>query len=151
MEKVLIIDDNPTDRFVQKRMLEPKYEVKVAQDPYEAEGIIKEWQPDIVVIDYAMPKMNGIQAIKFFKEKVKYDGIYLMLTGLDDINIATEAIRGGAYDYIVKPLVSEVFNHKIRNCINYRKLLKGETQVWQKIEPFYLPVSGAQIHLEFRL
>lgn len=125
MEKILIVDDNPTDRFVQQKMLESKYSVRVAETPFEAEDIIKEWQPDVIVIDYAMPDMNGIQAIQHFKEKLNYDSIYLILTGLDDINIATEAIRQGAYDYLVKPLISTIFNNKIKNCMDYKKLLKA--------------------------
>jgi DNA-binding NtrC family response regulator len=128
MEKILIIDDNPTDRFIQQKMLESQYDVKVSPNPIEGGDIIREWKPDIIVIDYAMPEMNGIQAIKFFREKLKYDGIYLILTGLDDINIATEAIRQGAYDYLVKPLVSTIFNHKIKNCMNYRRLLSIEKE-----------------------
>ncbi|MFC1855894.1 response regulator [Thermodesulfobacteriota bacterium] len=128
LEKILIIDDNPTDRFIQQKMLESQYDVRVASNPTEGGEIMSEWHPEIVVVDYAMPEMNGIQAIKYFKEKMKYDAIYLILTGLDDINIATEAIRRGAYDYLVKPLVSTIFNHKIKNCINYRKLLKSEKE-----------------------
>ena len=128
MEKVLIIDDNPTDRFIQQKMLESQYETKVAASHMEGAEIIKQWQPDIIIVDYAMPEMNGIQAIKYYKEKLNYDGIYLILTGLDDINIATEAIRRGAYDYLVKPLVSTIFNNKVRNCMNYRKLLKSEKE-----------------------
>ncbi len=128
MEKVLIIDDNPTDRFVQKRMLEHHYDVKVTEDPIHGGKVIKEWSPDIVVVDYAMPEMNGVQAIKYFKEKIGYNGIILILTGLDDVNIATEAIRRGAYDYLVKPLVQEIFNHKIKNCMNYKKLLQAENE-----------------------
>jgi chemosensory pili system protein ChpA (sensor histidine kinase/response regulator)/putative two-component system response regulator len=128
MEKILIIDDNPTDRFIQQKMLEAHYDVHVASNPMDGADIIRDWHPDIIVVDYAMPEMNGIQAIKYYKQKMKYDGIYLILTGLDDINIATEAIRRGAYDYLVKPLVSTIFNHKIKNCVNYRKLLKSERE-----------------------
>jgi len=128
MEKILIIDDNPTDRFIQQKMLESQYDVRVASNPAEGGDIIKNWGPDIIVVDYAMPEMNGIQAIRMYKEKMKYDGIYLILTGLDDINIATEAIRRGAYDYLVKPLVSTIFNHKIKNCMNYRRLMKTEKE-----------------------
>lgn len=126
MEKVLIIDDNPTDRFIQQKMLESQYEVKVTASPIKGKEIIMDWRPDIIIVDYAMPEMNGIAAIKHYKEKMKYDGIYLILTGLDDINIATEAIRMGAYDYLVKPLVSEIFSNKIKNCMNYRKLQQHE-------------------------
>ena len=128
MEKILIVDDNPTDRFIQEKMLENQYEVKVAATPNEGAAIINEWQPDIIVVDYAMPEMNGIQAIRMYKEKMNYDGIYLILTGLDDINIATEAVRSGAYDYLVKPLVATIFNHKIKNCMNYRKLVQAEKE-----------------------
>ncbi len=128
MEKVLIIDDNPTDRIVQQKMLEQQYDVKVSASPFDAKDIITDWNPDVIVIDYAMPRINGIQAIKYLKEKTSYKGIFLILTGLDDVNIATEAIRQGAYDYLVKPLVPEIFNHKIKNCSKYSELLNGRNE-----------------------
>jgi len=57
---------------------------------------------NVVLLDIRMPRMNGIDVLKHIKEKRIYTRV-IMLTGVDDLTVALEAVKNGANDYITKP------------------------------------------------
>lgn len=90
--------------------------------------------PDIVVQDYNMPGINGIDVLKIVKKKNPQTQ-FIFLTGNDDIEIAVNTIKYGAFDYIVKDNMSmEKLVYKIDTLAEFFQLHKTKSQVgWLKI------------------
>ena len=105
--KVLVVDDEPsTIRFVKRLLLQEKtYQVITAVNCQEALAVLEEAKTgfDIAVIDHMLPDLTGIELLKIIKEKYPRMEC-VMLTAIDDVDIAVKAIKLGAYDYLKKPV-----------------------------------------------
>lgn len=78
------------------------FEVIVANDGEDAQKKIKEYNPNLVILDYQMPKINGIKLLSIIKEEDSKLPV-IMVSGQISTNAAIEAMKLGAYDYIVPP------------------------------------------------
>ncbi|MFH0731357.1 MAG: response regulator [Candidatus Omnitrophota bacterium] len=115
--KVLICDDEEGVRESLKLILERDYESITANDAQEVLAKLKQ-QHDIkvVLMDIKMPKTNGLEALK--QIKVQYPGVaVIMITGYQTTEAATEAIKLGAMDYILKPIDSGSVLASIRRAL----------------------------------
>jgi len=101
--KVLIVDDSALMRVIIKDILstEPSIETEKAKDGAEALQKIISWSPDVVTLDVAMPKMDGLKTLKRIMQI--HPTRVLMLSGLDDPKTVFDALKEGAIDFIVKP------------------------------------------------
>ncbi|MCK5718370.1 MAG: PAS domain S-box protein [Thiomargarita sp.] len=96
-----IEDDIITASYVQKHLEQHNYVVDLAMDGREGINKLHQNNYDIVVVDYHLPGMNGLQVLQYIsKAKINVAGI--MLTGAGDERIAVEAIKSGAGDYLIK-------------------------------------------------
>ncbi len=103
-EKVLIVDDDPFILDILKASLEDFYQVYMAEDGEEALKKIKEINPGLVILDYKMPKKDGIEVCR----EIRNDPLFLhlpiiMLTGKGETQDKIKGLDSGADDYIVKP------------------------------------------------
>src|SRR4028119_939312 len=105
MSYLLLIDDDESTRFVVCKILELEgYEIEPASDGPSALAAIAEREPDLVVLDYSMPGMSGIEVCYTIKHNPFTAHIpVLMLTALDDIDRKIEGFEAGADDYLAKP------------------------------------------------
>lgn len=104
--KVLIVDDHSLVRQGLKKVLELEEDIVVvgeANDGNKALEIAGETQPDVVLMDISMPKMNGIQATRAFRKK-GFKCAILILTIHDDKEYMMEVIRAGASGYVLKDI-----------------------------------------------
>lgn len=104
--KVLIVDDHSLVRQGLKKVLELEEDIVVvgeADDGNKALEIAGETQPDVVLMDISMPKMNGIQATRAFRKK-GFKCAILILTIHDDKEYMMEVIRAGASGYVLKDI-----------------------------------------------
>lgn len=104
MTKILIVDDEKPTRDVMARILSSKYECLTAPDAAEALKAL-EVNPDValVITDYKMPGENGLELIK--RVKAKNPAIAAMIiTAFGEIDLAVEAMKEGADDFITKPV-----------------------------------------------
>lgn len=101
---ILIIED---DSFISD-MYKIKFEsegfgVKVATDGIQGLEIAQRWQPDLVLLDVVMPKMDGFTVLQNFKEKPEVRDIpVIMLTNLGQKDSVSKGLKLGAADYIIK-------------------------------------------------
>lgn len=101
---ILIIED---DSFISD-MYKIKFEsegfgVKVATDGIQGLEVAQRWQPDLVLLDVVMPKMDGFTVLQNFKEKPEVRDIpVIMLTNLGQKDSVSKALKLGAADYIIK-------------------------------------------------
>ena len=104
---LLLIDDNPADRHVNKRYLQRdlahQYVFMEAETGEQALRQCGATPPDCILIDYSLPDMSGLELLAELKgasEHLLYP--IVMMTGAGDEKVATRAIQGGAQDYLVK-------------------------------------------------
>ena len=101
-EKVLIIDDELAPRESIRMVLKDQYDVFTASGAHEGLDIMDKESIAIVVMDIKMPKMDGITALKEIKERHPETEVVL-LTAYASLETARDAIRFGAFDYLLKP------------------------------------------------
>ena len=102
--KVLVVDDeDDVRRLIKIKLSKAGFEVVTATNGEEGVAVCKQEKPDIVTMDWMMPKMDGPSATKIIKEKFKPSPIVLMLTAKGTENDVIVGLGGGADDYIVKP------------------------------------------------
>ncbi len=116
-----IIDDDPVQTEMIKDYVSERYifTLKTYEDGESAMTDIETNKPEIIILDYHLSSSNpqaknGIEILKEIK-KISPDTKVIMFSGQDNINIALESMRNGAYDYIIK---GETAFNKIENTIN---------------------------------
>jgi diguanylate cyclase (GGDEF)-like protein len=115
-EKILIVDDDPDIRDILKIILsEENYEVIETDNGEDALRLIRTKSPDLVLLDYKIPKIDGRQVCKLVKEDILLQHLpIIMVTGKGDIDDKVEGIYAGADDYIVKPFEPKELLARIR-------------------------------------
>jgi signal transduction histidine kinase len=104
--RILVVDDNPYDRELTVRALRKltsppgPVEVVEASDWREAEPHVGAVDVDLMLLDYHLPAMNGLEILAELRGRVHPPVI--MMTGQDDVAIAVETLRAGAFDYVTK-------------------------------------------------
>ena len=104
MTKILVIDDERSIRNTLKDILGLEgHTVEVAEHGISGLEMIRSNDYDIVLCDIKMPEMDGIEVLKKIME-IKPETTVVMISGHGNIDTAVEAIKQGAFDFIVKPL-----------------------------------------------
>lgn len=132
---ILLVDDESKVLSSLSRSLadEEDLEVRTAGTAAEALDLIKEPPaPTVIVSDYHMPGMNGVDFLARVHETYP-DTSRILLTGVADLELAINAVnRGNVFRFLVKPCPPEVFIKAIRDGIRYNQLLVGEKELLSK-------------------
>jgi len=115
-KKILICDDELGIRESLKLILVKDYDVSEVTNGAECLDSIKENPFDLILMDIKMPKANGIEILKQLKA-ANPDTKVIMVTGYKSVETATEAIKFGASDYIVKPFNSKDILETIKKVL----------------------------------
>ena len=120
---ILIVDDEQSVVFLLKEELSEieKYEVTVAYDGAEAINILQSQPFDVVLLDVKMPRVSGIEVLKYIREQHPTT-IVLMLTNFADVKTAIETMKLGAYDFVSKPYEREELLATIDRALELRRL-----------------------------
>lgn len=105
MAKLLLVEDDPLMQDMYKSILELEegFLVMLASNGEEALEKLKDFLPDLILLDIMMPKMNGLDALKNIKERPNLVKIpVIMLTNIADQNMVEKAMALGASKYLVK-------------------------------------------------
>ncbi len=126
MLKMLVVDDEADIcDFVRKFFKERHFEVFVAHNGEDALSIIELEKPKILLLDVKMPIMNGMETLKALR--LRGDDIkVIMITANNDIDVAEEAKKHGATEYITKPLLLEQLE---RTVFTIAEQIKMDQQV----------------------
>lgn len=116
--KIMVVDDSKTMRGIQRTILsELGYEdVVEAENGFEALNVYKSAEPDLVLLDWNMPMMDGITFLRSIRQRKK-KLMVVMVTSEAEAKRVIEAIQLGACDYIVKPFTREVFIGKMKKYL----------------------------------
>lgn len=120
---ILVVDDEEAFRYMLSSLLTGSgFIVDTAVDGVAAINAVQTKQFHVVLCDIKMPKVDGIEVLKFIK--TNYPGIeVIMLTGTSDIQIAVECMKLGAFHYITKPTTSDDLLSTIDRALERRQLL----------------------------
>jgi PleD family two-component response regulator len=126
--KVLLIEDNPGDAKLIEELLDASCQgcflVEIIGKLSEGIKKSRQFDADVILLDLSLPDSMGMETLVNMREKVQ-DIPIIVLTGLNDEEIALEAVQNGAQDYLVKGETSrEVLVRSIRYAIERFKLVK---------------------------
>lgn len=113
---ILIVDDVPAIRKVLRRILKQLdfKSLVEAGDGKEAWDILESQPIDLIIADWNMPKMNGLELLKMIRSSDTHKMIpFLMLTGKVEKENIIEAVNAGATNYMVKPFTAEIISNKL--------------------------------------
>lgn len=103
MPTVLVIDDDPKLlKMLQRTLTYENLDVSIAPNGLEALPLVQTLKPDLIIVDWMMPKMDGLSFIQRMRDEEDKTMI-LMLTARDAIENRVEGLENGADDYLVKP------------------------------------------------
>lgn len=121
MSKVLAIDDDSIIRAILTNMLQKAgYEVITASDGTTGLKLALEEDPDVVITDYQMPGMDGMELLEAVRKSSPSLPV-IMLTAHGDIALTIKSMQAGAYDYLEKPIKVEEMLNVVRNGIELSK------------------------------
>ena len=133
-DRVLLVDDE--EEFLEimaERMRARDIEVITSSSATEAFDLIEKESFDAVIMDFMMPEIDGIQALKTIKEK-KPEMQIILLTGHATVQKGVEAIKAGAYDFIEKPADIDALSEKIKKAHNKKAVLVNKQDQDKVIE-----------------
>ena len=119
--KILVVDDVTSMRHVTKSILIIAEYTNITQatDGVEALELLQDEIFDLIICDWEMPNMNGLELLIEIKKNEKLKNIpFLMLTSNTEKIKVNVAIKAGATDYVIKPIQPSVLLEKINNCLS---------------------------------
>jgi DNA-binding NtrC family response regulator len=119
--KILIVDDDPSIRKALSLALTGKYSVVTAQNGKEALDLYPVERPDGVLLDVGLPEIDGLEVLKRLIE-LDDAATVIMVTAVEDVRTVVNAIKQGAYDYLVKPIDSQGLFLSIQHALENRRL-----------------------------
>jgi putative nucleotidyltransferase with HDIG domain len=123
IDRILIVDDEEAIREIVACLLEAQgYQCAMVANGKKAAEYLKENTVDVVLSDMVMPEMDGLQLLTWLRGHDP-DIPVVMVTAIHDVSTALEAIRRGAYDYILKPFEKDQLFMSVRRAIEHRWLL----------------------------
>ncbi|KAF5051127.1 Sensor histidine kinase RcsC [anaerobic digester metagenome] len=132
---VLSIDD---DQFVRESLanfLEDfGFAVLQARDGEEGLEVFAANRPDMVLVDLRMPRMDGLQVLARVRE-ISPETPIMVVSGAGDIRDVVEALRRGAWDYLIKPIQDmNILLHSVQSCLDRARLLRQNREYQQSLE-----------------
>jgi len=115
-KKILVVEDSQFQRAIcVSQLKQAGFEnIEVAGDGNDAYSKLEESEIDLILCDWEMPELSGIELLKKIKKNPTLQDIpFLMLTSIHDETRCKEAIDAGALDYIVKPGSPDLFKEKL--------------------------------------
>jgi DNA-binding NtrC family response regulator len=118
-----IVDDEESIRLGLTDLLSSQYAVSAFPDAESAIEAMRGAPPDLVLLDIGLPGMNGVEALAAIKREHP-EALVIMITAYEDVRSVVAAMKGGAHDYIVKPLQPESLEIGVRNALETIRLTK---------------------------
>lgn len=124
-QRILIVDDEPDLLLGLKRLLQPYFQqlqIDTAESAQMAIEILEQESIDVVLTDIRMPGIDGMALLETIKNRPTPPAVILM-TAYGTIDLAIEALKQGAYDFLTKPLDEDRLVHTLQNALERQQLL----------------------------
>lgn len=124
--RLLIIDDSKADRLIYRRHLlrdtHQTYTIIEASSAEQGLALCQNHRVDLILLDFRLPGISGLQLLGAIKEQSSHTAV-IMLTAYGDEGVAVNAMKAGAYDYLVKDgLEPDVLRRTVRNVLSQARL-----------------------------
>jgi two-component system, NtrC family, nitrogen regulation response regulator NtrX len=144
MSKILVVEDDTKIRAILKEILQDKnHEVDEAGDGVEGFKKLEAGIYDLCICDIKMPKMDGLEVL----EKAKAEGIntnFVIISAHGNIDIAVEAVKKGAFDFLQKPFDLGRLEITLRNALDKTTLIKETKTLRKKISRKFEMVGNSE-------
>lgn len=133
--KVLIMEDERPIRESFRHYLEDlNYRVAEAEDGIEGLAQFDSFEPDVVILDLRMPRMNGHEVLQRLSEQSPTTPL-IVASGTGDITDTVEALHLGAWDYILKPIPDlTILEHSVKQVLDRSRALTRKQEYQEKLE-----------------
>ncbi len=136
-DTILLVDDENTLRESMGRLLtRTGYSVTAVGSGEEALEKMRDFAFDLVVSDIFLPGIDGLEVLRKLKEKDP-EQLVILMTAYASVETAVDALRAGAYDYIMKPIIHEEIKLLIRRALRQRSLVSENNLLKKQIEKEY--------------
>jgi adenylate cyclase len=138
--RILAVDDNPTNlEILRVRLNAQGYEVVTAVDGEDALARVRELEPDLVLLDVMMPKLDGISVLKQLKQDTKLAFVpVILVTAKADTRDIVQGLEAGGDDYLTKPYEQAALVARVRSLLRVKELhdtvLQQATQLKEQTE-----------------
>jgi len=140
--KILIVDDDPFNLdLLEQELTDKGYVIERANSGEEALKKVESFQPELILLDYMMPGMNGVEALKEIRKRGN-DIPVAMITAYGTIERAVQAIKEGAFDFIPKPFDPDHLALIVHKALEREKLKRGVEALSQEIGERYRLIAG---------
>jgi DNA-binding NtrC family response regulator len=131
-KRILIVDDEKAIRWsLGDALNQEKYEVEEAENGTKAVKAFQQDPTDLVVLDLKLPDIDGLKVLKKLKE-IERDVPVIMMTAYGEVETAVEAIKNGAYDFLLKPFQLDKMKVTIKNALQTSRLKSELDGIKQK-------------------
>ena len=123
---ILLVDDDPVILELMQEILRPgAYAVDIAHNGREAVERLEDHPYDLVLTDMVMPEMQGLELLQHLRLHHP-ETLTIVFTGYANYQDAVAAVKLGAFDYLTKPLRSEILRHAIDRAMEFRRLTRTQ-------------------------
>lgn len=140
ISKILIVDDEANIREpLSDALKEEGYQVNTAEDGQRAVEQVRRFNFDMAIVDIRIPHIGGLEVLHYIK-KSKPETMTIMMTGYASLETAVEALREGAYDYLIKPFNMEKLFSVLKRGLREQKLTRENARLNDELKQTYIGV-----------
>jgi CheY-like chemotaxis protein len=134
--RILIADDNPANcELLQAYLADVDCEIELAVDGQDTLDKVASYQPDLILLDVMMPRLNGFEVCKQLKEDPQNRRIMiLMVTALNEIGDIERAVAAGTDDFLSKPVNQVELVKRVENMLKLKDVTDEVERLRQYIE-----------------
>jgi two-component system, OmpR family, KDP operon response regulator KdpE len=146
--RILVVDDEPQiTRVLRTSLSSQGYDIRVANDGETALEIMKDWTPDLVITDLAMPNLDGLELCRKLRPSTQVPIIVLSVRGEERTKV--QALDAGADDYVTKPFGIEELLARVRASLRRTPAAEGEAQLID-IGDFHIDLAAHKVTVRRR-
>ena len=139
---VLVVDDDKSILTALRMTLEGDYGVCTAEKGADALKLMREREPEVVLLDIGLPDTSGIDLIEQLKS-IDPEVVIIMVTAVEETRMIVKALKLGAYDYLVKPIDAQALRVTLQNGLETRDLKDKIRRIQKpKVEQYRLELIG---------
>lgn len=147
-ETILVVDDDPYIReALEDRLASLGYKILLAADGNHALEVFERDSPQLVLLDIELPGIKGIDVLNEIRRR-EADVPVIMITAYGSIDLAVEAMRRGAYDFIPKPFRPGHIGLTVQKALERQRLRKEVEILSEEVDKHYRLIAGASVRMK---
>ena len=141
-ETILVVDDDPyIQQALEDRIVAMGYGVLVSADGKQALDLVERHRPQLVLLDIEIPGLKGLDVLKEMRRR-ELDVPVIMITAYGSIDLAVQAMRDGAYDFISKPFKSGHIGLVVQKAMERQRLRREVDLLSEEVGQRYSLITG---------